>query len=454
MAKGATTTVLVVDDEPTVLSMLERYLRSKGCLVKTAEDAAGAHQLLDRQCFDVAIIDYGLPDGVGAEIARTGLMANRIRCAYCITGNATCTSVVEAMRAGFLDVLEKPFDVAKIDDIIGQLRPAAADLADWRALHAPNLIGDHPAFCEALQIARDVADTECTVLITGESGTGKELLARALHLGASRRTGPFIAVNSAAIPESLVEAELFGHTRGAFTGAVNAREGRLVAALGGTLFLDEIGDMPGAAQAKMLRVLQEGEVTPLGADHPTPVDVRVIAATNRDPEAMIEAGSFRADLFFRLSVIRIHLPPLRERQSDILPLANHYLALSKRRLSHNIIGLDPAAQSALENHAWPGNVRELANAIERAVIMRREGMITARDLRLGGNHGLAAGTGNLPVAPSPASASLNLRAALDNVERDLILQALERTGGNRTEAAALLGLNRTTLVEKLRKLSS
>jgi transcriptional regulator with PAS, ATPase and Fis domain len=347
-------------------------------------------------------------------------------------------------------------------------RNTKASLSDWRQRHAPEMVGDDPTFTHVLEVLRSVAGTNSTVLVTGDTGTGKELVASAVHRASKRASGPFVALNCAAIPDSLIESELFGHTRGAFTGAVAAREGRLLAANGGTLFLDEIGDMPLAAQSKLLRVLQDKQVTPLGADRGMPVDVRIVAATHRDLEEMVEAGTFRRDLFFRLSVIRVELPALRERAEDIPALARHFIHHSAEQVGRDVCELADSAVAVLCEHAWPGNVRELANVIERAMVLKHEdGPMEARHITIA-TRKRANGTGparvvSAPiVVPSPAAApsdagesdGLNLKSAVDNVEQRLIRIALERTSGNRTEAAALLGLNRTTLVEKLRKIGA
>ncbi|MCC7381299.1 MAG: sigma 54-interacting transcriptional regulator [Deltaproteobacteria bacterium] len=345
------------------------------------------------------------------------------------------------------------------------------------------LVGDDPSFRDQLTMVGDAADTNCTILISGESGTGKELVAKLIHRLSPRREGPLVAVNCAAIPESLMEAELLGHTRGAFTGAQNAREGRIVAAHKGTLFLDEIGDLPLSAQAKLLRILQDRRVYPVGSDQPIRVDIRVIAATNRDLHAMVERGEFRADLLYRLNVIQVELPPLRDRRSDILGLAAYFIEVTNRRTGRAVEGLDPEASRALLEHAWPGNVRELSNVIERAVILRRHGLLRVEDVRTHRPRQPSAPTADAvpahPMAPHRAASApphraasapphraasappegtdpgveLNLRSALEKIERQLINAALERSSGNRTEAAALLGLNRTTLVEKMRKLA-
>ncbi len=332
-----------------------------------------------------------------------------------------------------------------------------AQVRQWRAVHAPGLLGEDPALVEALATVRQVCDTDAPVLVGGESGTGKELIAQALHAGSRVAHGPFVAVNCAAIPEELVEAELFGHTRGAFTGAVEVRKGRIQAADGGTLFLDEIGDMPAAVQAKLLRVLQDGQVTPVGADRPVQVRVRVVAASHRDLAALVDAGRFRADLYYRLSVVEISLPPLRERRGDVLVIACHLARGFNARHGRAVSGFDAAATRALVAHRWPGNVRELSNAISRAVAIRRAGLIGADDLQLG-RRTPPRGTTVVPPVGAGGTTSvaagleaMNLRFAVEQLERTLIERALAMSGGNRAEAAALLGLNRTTLVEKLRR---
>jgi transcriptional regulator with GAF, ATPase, and Fis domain len=321
---------------------------------------------------------------------------------------------------------------------------------------------------EALETIRHVASTDCTILITGETGTGKELFARAVHRASPRRNRALIPVNCAAIPENLLETELFGHIKGAFTGATNARSGRFMSAHEGTIFLDEIGDLPLSAQAKLLRVLEERVVSPVGSDSDVAVDVRIIAATHHNLAEMVEQGKFRADLYFRLAVVPIHLPALRDRPEDILTIAAMCVARSREKLTRNIEGLDASARAALCAYHWPGNVRELSHLIERAVLLARKPMLSAADIPLPNQRGrFARGTdvrSSEPRSPEDSGvfavptlgkelgdSSLDLRSALEALERQLIDRALQRSGGNRTEAAALLGLNRTTLVEKLRK---
>jgi transcriptional regulator with GAF, ATPase, and Fis domain len=332
------------------------------------------------------------------------------------------------------------------------------DFSTWRTNFAHEIVGEAPQVVEALETIRQVAATECSILITGETGTGKELFARAVHRASPRRNRALVPVNCAAIPESLLETELFGHIKGAFTGATNARTGRFMSAHEGTIFLDEIGDLPLSAQAKLLRVLEERVVSPVGSDTDVPVDVRIIAATHRNLAEMVEQGTFRADLYFRLAVVPIQLPPLRDRPDDILDIADRCIVSARERLGRNVEGLDASARAALCAYHWPGNVRELAHLIERSVLLARKPILSHRDIPLPNAQPrlarVAEGSGPhvIPtLASERAEASLDLRSALESLERKLIDRALEKAGGNRTEAAMLLGLNRTTLVEKLRK---
>ena len=340
-----------------------------------------------------------------------------------------------------------------------------SDLQRWRETFAHEILGSSRKVMGAIDFVRRIAGCESSVLLTGETGTGKEVFARTIHRSSGRQGKPFIAVNCAAIPDSLIEAELFGYVKGAFTGAVNPRAGKFAAAHGGTLFLDEIGDLPLAAQAKLLRVLEERAICPVGADHEIPVDVRIIAATHRDLEHMVELGTFRSDLFFRISVLPLELPALRDRGDDVLELAEAILARTAGRTVPAT--LDASAREALRAHSWPGNVRELHHVLERALLLAASPTLTAADLNFGQRRKsqprlvvprvvedaapAAAVAQVAAVAAEPSDAGVDLRTALESLERSLISKALQRAQGNRTEAAALLGLNRTTLVEKLRK---
>jgi sigma-54 dependent transcriptional regulator, flagellar regulatory protein len=355
------------------------------------------------------------------------------------------------------------------------------ELAGWRKLHAPDLVGESPRFVDALQALQRVAPTDATIVLCGETGTGKDLFARAAHRASPRRSKPFIPVNCAAFQDSLLETELFGHVKGAFTGATQGRAGRFLAANGGTLFLDEVGELSPAAQAKLLRVLEDRVVTPVGSDSGIPIDVRVIAATHRRLEEMVREGTFRADLYYRLTVVPIDLPSLRDRGDDVDRITDVCVTRVCERLGKSIEGIEKDARAMIRAYPWPGNVRELCHCIERTVLLTPAGPITAAELRLpitckpapgpsissdvvtSGmtarailsealdlRNSISRRAGTVPPL-SGESESLDLRSAVESLERHLINQALEAAGGNRTEAAALLGLNRTTLVEKLRK---
>jgi sigma-54 specific flagellar transcriptional regulator A len=335
-----------------------------------------------------------------------------------------------------------------------------SDLKTWRRQFATEIVGESAEIVDALDTIRRVANTDCSILITGETGSGKELFARAAHRASNRRAKPFIPVNCAALPETLIEAELFGHVKGAFTGAMTARAGRFLSAQGGTLFLDEIGDLPLSAQAKLLRVLEERVVCPVGADSDIAIDVRIVAATHRNLEQMVAEGKFRADLYFRLSVVPLHLPALRERGDDFDIIVDLTLVRMCERTGRDLMTLEPSARVAIRAYSWPGNVRELAHKIERAALLARGTQIAEGDLSLPTSQTpirvirsviTAEGSGPIPKQDILDDSTLDLRSALEAVERTLIDRALSKANGNRTEAAALLGLNRTTLVEKLRK---
>jgi DNA-binding NtrC family response regulator len=447
--------ILLCDDEESLCRSLGRILRSAGHDV-VAVDGPGAQARLRQDKFDLIITDIRMPEVNGFEILAAARAYAPSTPVIAMSGSAEIPDAVRAMHAGARDFLIKPFDVRALEDAVANvLKPPPppgppADPRAWRDHHAPWLLGSDPTMDPVLELLSQVADTRCTVLITGESGTGKELAARSLHAGSSRAGKPFVAVNCAAIPPSLVESELFGHAKGAFTGATGARLGRFAQADGGTIFLDEIGEMETGIQAKLLRLIQDGELYPVGEETPTTIDVRILAATNRNLEQEVTTGRFRADLFWRLNVIPIEMPSLRNRPTDIVRLAEHFLARANDRHRRRVTAFDPQALGALRSYPWPGNIRELENVVERLVIVKGTGTIGFSDLP---------GSIRTPRDTTPMGTPLpelpkdgtDLRAMLEAVEDRMIGEALERTGGNKNRAAELLGLNRTTLVEKLRR---
>lgn len=464
----APSSVLILEDEPTIAQALVRLIGAKGYSCGVVGSIAQARNRLESEEYTFLIAGLRLPDGDGAPLIRWALGAGRVRVAAAMTSDASCTRVVEAMRCGAHTVLSKPFSLDEVSEFLTQHEPARNRITHWRDSFAPELLGDSYALREQLGVAVRVAATDYSVLITGETGTGKEVLAHAMHAASERSTGPFVPVNCAALPAELIEAELFGHTQGAFTGADKVRAGRIQSAQGGTLFLDEIGDMPLSAQAKLLRVLQDRKVCPVGSDASHPVDVRVIAATHRSLEEACEQQQFRVDLLYRLNVVTVELPALRDRPEDIVPLARHFLRASAEQTRRPYMTLEPSAEVALREYPWPGNVRELKNAMERSALLATSDRLSAADLRLGsrarGDSGLRPPQHPLAVAgpmispeppvvvpPEVRTSDLDLKVALQQKEQELIHVALRKAGGNRTEAAALLGLNRTTLVEKLRR---
>ncbi len=393
--------------------------------------------------FQAIVTDLQLPDGDGRAIVRLA----RERLPGCpvvmMTGSGSISGSVEAIRLGAVTVLEKPVSLETLENELRQAVDDRAGLEDGLdAATNAGIIGRSAAIRGVLDALFLAAPTDATVLIEGETGTGKELLAKAVHRLSRRSRGPFVPVNCAALPETLVESELFGHSKGAFTGADKNREGRFQQANRGTIFLDEIGEMPVALQAKLLRAIQEGEVQPLGSTKAEKVDTRMVAATNRKLEQLVAAGTFRADLYYRLNVVPLNIPPLRERPEDVAVLAAHFLKPAKRNFT-------PAAIAALERYAWPGNVREMENIIQRLLVLKPLGELDVADLPPT-FRGAPASSGAPPAALP--SEGVDLYAVLGELEDRLIREALERSGGNRNQAAQSLGLKRTTLVEKLRKM--
>jgi DNA-binding NtrC family response regulator len=454
-------TILVIDDHEATLTTLRILLGRQGWDVATASCGIAGLAVLETDTPDLALVDLNMDDLDGLSVVSQLREHGRKPPPWLmISAENSVPAAVEAMRLGARDFLVKPLDprllVERVRELLGSNETADSrdSRAAWRDRHAPGILGEHERLLEVFHMLARIAPTDYTVLIEGESGTGKELIARAVH--AASDYGPFVPVNCAAIPDTLIESELFGHSRGAFSGATRDREGRFSAADGGTLFLDEIGEMSPAAQAKLLRVLEDGEFAPVGETTLRHVDVRIVTATNRDLGAMAEHGRFRPDLFYRLHQVPIRLPSLRERVEDIPQLAEHFLLRAARRLGRAIDGFSPAAMRRLCEYQWPGNVRELENAIERAALLHTgAGSIGIADLP---QPILGVVARAEPASPDKRAmlvdlpdAGLDLRELLVRVELQLIEQALARCNGNKSRAARLLGLNRTTLTEKLRR---
>lgn len=420
--------ILVAEDDPSFGSLLADILESAGHEVVLVKNGAEALEALGQNRYDLVVSDQRMPVLDGLELLRRLPALGVTIPVIMLTAYGSIPDAVEAVRLGAAEYLTKP------------LPSPATLLAVVNRLLGPAVSGDelvtvNPNMRRFLELVDRVALRDVPVLITGESGTGKELIARRLHRGSARRGGPFVAVNCAALPESLAESELFGHEKGAFTGADKDRPGRFEEANGGTLFLDEIGDLPLPLQAKLLRVLEDGLVRRLGGRRDVPVSVRVVAATNRELHQAMEAGQFRRDLYYRLAVVRIDLPPLRDRTGDIAALARHFLVTLAARHGLPTAELSPEALEALERYPWPGNVRELRNVLERALVVRAGSVIRREDVDL----------------PALGSSPLDLPLDRDAREREAILEALRRANGHRERAAELLGVSVRTLYYRLRR---
>lgn len=435
--------ILVVDDSVNTLKVIERNLEAQGYAVATATDVASAIELLENAAFDLVVTDLRMPKVGGLDLIRH-VRSNFPECGIImITGFASIGSAVSAMQAGAQDYLPKPFtDEELLTAVRGalqkvHLRRAAQPTAGEATPPPHGMIGNSAAVRRVYELIRRAAGAEATVLITGESGTGKELVARAVHYGGSRAAAPFVPVNCAGIPEALVESELFGHVKGAFTSATSNRAGLFAAAEGGTIFLDEVGELAPATQAKLLRVLQEREVQMVGADRARRIDVRVITATNKDLAALVARGTFREDLFYRLHVVTIDLPPLRERGDDVLQLARHFLARFSQQAGRPTPTMTERAAEAFRAYSWPGNVRELQNLLQRLIILTDGNELDVTVLP-------TAMRFSVPREPRA------LNRTLAEIEREHIEAVLASVGGNKTRAAEILGINRKSLREKLK----
>ncbi len=445
--------VLLVDDEEKLVRNLGRVLRDAGHEVVTATSAGEAQALLASRSFDVLVVDNRMPERTGLELIRdvSGAVPEGDRPQMVLmTAHATIENAIEALRLGAFDYLQKPFEVEELIVAVARAMEHQRLRTEHRYLRSERdeefnhygIVGRSRAILDLLDVVGKVAASKSTVLVTGETGTGKELAARAIHDRSDQREMPLIKVNCAAIPESLLESELFGHVRGAFTGATTNRKGRFALADGGTLFLDEIGTLAPYLQSKLLRVLQEREFEPLGSDRTQTVDVRVIAATNRDLRQMVSDGRFQEDLYYRLSVIPIHIPPLRERRDDIPLLVEHFLTKHAARAGKRALALAAGVSEGLARYDWPGNVRELENTIERAVVLARGPEVTLSDISM---------VGAAPAAGPPGLPSPKLHQNVEWVERETIRQALQRSLGVKKDAAEILGLSQRALSYYLSK---
>ena len=449
--------ILLIDDEPGLRQTLGILFRREGYEVTALPGARSAREAISQspRPFAIVLTDLLMPDGSGMDVLVAAKERDPATQVIVMTAHSTIEAAVEAMRNGAYDFVTKPFSNAEILAVVAKALEKAAILTENEKLRAKvehlekrELFGTSAAAREMADLVRRVAPMRTTVLVTGESGTGKELVARALHEKSDRAAGPFLVVNCGALPESLMESELFGHERGAFTGAQRSHPGMFREADGGTLFLDEVGELPMPLQVKLLRALQERKVRPVGGTVEVPVDVRVIAATNRDIEAEVREGRFRQDLYYRLNVIRIQVPSLRERRDDIAPLAERFVHRFARELGKRVHGIDPDAKRALEAYAFPGNVRELENMMERAVALASGPVIGLGDLPEEVSGHAASPTPKLSQLP-PEGCQLD--EVIGELERRLILQALEQTGGVRKAAAKLLGVSFRSLRYRLEK---
>jgi DNA-binding NtrC family response regulator len=444
--------ILVVEDEAKMRRLLELQLAEEGFQARTAGDAETGLQLLGKESFDVVVTDFKLPGMSGLEFLHAVKRVNADLPVVIMTAYGTVESAVDAMKAGASDYVLKPFSLAELVLVIRkelathQLRQENRDLREalGRRYEYKNIVARSDKMQAVLALVERVAPTNSTVLIGGESGVGKDLVARAIHEHSQRASGPFIKINSTAIPETLLESELFGYEKGAFSGATASKPGKFEMANNGTLFLDEIGDVPAATQVKLLRVLQDREFERLGSTKTQKVDVRLVAATNRDLRAALEEGTFREDLYYRLNVVAIDIPPLREHKEDIPALAEFFLQKSARESGKTVQGITAAAMKMLMDFHWPGNVRELQNVLERAVTLSTGSTLDVGDIHI-----------DAPVRRAHAdsgSAALPEGMTLEQYEEELLREALKRANGNKSQAARALGLSRNALRYRLTKM--
>lgn len=444
--------ILIVEDDETLRSVMQLQLKKLGYEVTAVPDVERAMDILQRFPQDLIITDLNLPGISGIELLKRIRSESVGSAVIVMTAYGTIQSAVEAMRYGAYDYITKPIEPYDLKALVSRALDHHRLIEEVQVLRScldqkygfENIIGSSGALMRALDVAARVAPTDATVLIRGETGTGKELVAKAMHFQSARRDRPFVTINCAAIPRELLESELFGYMKGAFTGALTHKKGKAEIADGGTMLLDEIGEMPMELQVRVLRLIQEREIEKIGARTPTKVDVRIIAATHRNLEAMVNDGVFREDLYYRLLVVPIELPSLRERRSDIPDLVWHFLEKAKRKHNRSDVMLNSDLLPIFSNYSWPGNVRQLENTIERMVLLSRGPEIAHSDLP---DFLLGGGLSNVaPIVELPDE-GINL----DTVEKDLIMRALERFGGNQTRAANFLNMSRRTLAYRLKK---
>lgn len=453
--------VLIVDDESSLRSSLFRLLDKKNLQVVTAQKIEEAKNLCQGEAiFDLALVDVNLPDGDGLELMSYLKMINPNMEVIILTGFGTIELAIKATQQGAFHFITKPFDLDEVLSLVEKALSHRQLLQENSQLRSEltkrykfdQIVGQSEPVQQMLGLVERVAESDATVLIQGESGTGKELIARAIHYNSPRAKQPFVAINCGAIPGELLESELFGHAKGAFTGAIAHRIGRFEQADGGTLFLDEIGDLNPSLQVKILRALQERKFEPVGSTRTVHVNVRVLAATHVNLEEAVEQGKFREDLFYRLNVIPLHVPSLRERKTDIPLLLNHFLKMFNKGKTKTLMGISPQALDCLCEYGWPGNIRELENFVERMTVLKGHGILEVSDLPP--KYRSPSARKNMesnPLHLDLPDEGIDFNAVVDAFENRLIEQALTRTQWNRNQAAQLLRLNRTTLVEKIKK---
>jgi two-component system response regulator AtoC len=447
-------TLLVADDDPSIRSLLKQLLSDEGFAVLEASTGIEVVEKVKESSPDLVIMDVRMPELDGIEALSRVKATNPKTAVLIMTAFGSSNAAIRAMELGAFDYITKPFELDKIShsvkrvldyqDLTQEVEVLRDEISSL--VQTERIVGNSPAMQEVYKTVGKVAKADATVLITGESGTGKELVAEALHFNSNRRSGPLVKVSCAALPESLLEAELFGHEKGSFTGAMTQRRGRFEMADKGTIFLDEIGEMTMPTQTKLLRVLQERKIERIGSNLPIRVDIRIIVATNKDLQKQVEQGKFRDDLYYRLNVINIHMPPLRDRKEDIPSLVEHFLAKHRYSATAQPAAISEEAIRRLMEYNWPGNVRELENVIERAVVLSRGQIITSRELPFGEQDAGEEGEGSEEKGDSSF-----FKKSVAQFEKDLIMKALRDANGNRSKAAEMLGIYRRLLYAKIKE---